>query len=369
MVCWDARQGGILSAYPRECQTHQRIGFDVDPSGRFLATGSGVDEALLYDLSTGECMHEISFGTCVNGVAFHPHGLPLVAFSTGTRHTSLGTSRGSSGSSSSSSEEEEEGEGGNGGRPRGGEISSDGGAGSNQGSCAKRPRVEPSPSSPFGLRVLTLPCLNAAPLEPPQGANGASRDGGNPSDGLNTEHSLQNRGHDETLDDNQETKLGPDGSLNSDRPDSESGSSAVNHEAGPHAAEMSSTLKTLDAVEEGGTTEPLLPDLSLMKVAELREALAARGARTEGLKNVLVARLESLHCEVLSGPTGTGTYPPNGPDPGRQIELPGGEVVDVGISSDGTVRLGPAGGAEAMEFTAAQWAVLNAALPALSKGK
>ena len=42
VVCWDPRvgNGAVLASYPRSARTYQRIGFDIDPLGRFLATGS-----------------------------------------------------------------------------------------------------------------------------------------------------------------------------------------------------------------------------------------------------------------------------------------------------------------------------------------
>ena len=89
VVCWDVRVNGgdVCAAYPRQCTTHQRIGFDIDPTGRYLATGTDAPEALVYDLSTGALAASLgSQGDAVNGCAFHPRGLPLLALATGTRH-------------------------------------------------------------------------------------------------------------------------------------------------------------------------------------------------------------------------------------------------------------------------------------------
>jgi len=106
VVCWDVRVNGgdVCAAYPRTCSTHQRIGFDVDPSGRYLATGTDAPEALVYDLSTGALASTIgSQGDAVNGCAFHPRGLPLLALSMGTRHIAPPSGNHDSSSSSDSS--------------------------------------------------------------------------------------------------------------------------------------------------------------------------------------------------------------------------------------------------------------------------
>lgn len=92
MVCWDYRkQGQVLSSYPRVASTHQHIGFDIDYSSQYLMTGCDDNEAIIYNLQSGEIVSRLSGGGdqkngVVNGVSFHPRGQPYVVLSTGTRH-------------------------------------------------------------------------------------------------------------------------------------------------------------------------------------------------------------------------------------------------------------------------------------------
>ncbi|MEO1777114.1 MAG: hypothetical protein AAFS07_19425, partial [Pseudomonadota bacterium] len=82
-----------LASYPRTVATHQRIGFDVDPCGRFLATGSDDAHVLVYELATGEQVLRLPVpcaGHAVNGVGFSPVSTePLLAVATGTRRFPL----------------------------------------------------------------------------------------------------------------------------------------------------------------------------------------------------------------------------------------------------------------------------------------
>eukprot|EP00752_Nemacystus_decipiens_P007998 g7146.t1 len=53
IVCWDIRRTReALYTLPRQVDTNQRIGFDIDPSGRYLATGSTERRALVYDIES-----------------------------------------------------------------------------------------------------------------------------------------------------------------------------------------------------------------------------------------------------------------------------------------------------------------------------
>ena len=126
----------LLASYPRNVASFQRIGFDLDPSSRFLATGSDNSEALIYDLSSGRpvqslrlapsscvsasssassssakydgCVpHRRECNPAVNGVAFHPDPCQsYLAVATGTRSVASSWRHISSSSSSSSSSED-----------------------------------------------------------------------------------------------------------------------------------------------------------------------------------------------------------------------------------------------------------------------
>ena len=64
----------VLMTMTRDADTNQRIEFDVDPTGRYLATGGCGGNVLIYDMLTGGQLvnqfHPHSNGT--NGVSFHP---------------------------------------------------------------------------------------------------------------------------------------------------------------------------------------------------------------------------------------------------------------------------------------------------------
>lgn len=75
-----------LYTFRRDADTNQRINFDIDPSGRYLASGSVNREVLLYDLEKQDLAERISNqADAVSSVSFHPHA-PLLAIGTGQRH-------------------------------------------------------------------------------------------------------------------------------------------------------------------------------------------------------------------------------------------------------------------------------------------
>lgn len=87
IYCWDIRATGqVLMTMTRDADTNQRIEFDVDPTGRYLATGGCGGHVLIYDMLTGgQLVNQFdphSDGT--NGVSFHPTQ-DLIATASGQR--------------------------------------------------------------------------------------------------------------------------------------------------------------------------------------------------------------------------------------------------------------------------------------------
>lgn len=94
--CWDLRKGSLLSSFWRDASSNQRLGIDLDPAGRYLATGSreGGKEggegrksgALVYDLSTGQEVGGLGpVEDTASDASFHPYA-GLVAVGMGERH-------------------------------------------------------------------------------------------------------------------------------------------------------------------------------------------------------------------------------------------------------------------------------------------
>lgn len=76
-------------------ETNQRIGFDIDPSGRYLATGSTERQAFVYDTQSQELVASLeNQPDAVGSVCFHPHAA-LLSVCTGQRHFDLDTDVGS----------------------------------------------------------------------------------------------------------------------------------------------------------------------------------------------------------------------------------------------------------------------------------
>jgi WD40 repeat protein len=126
IIVWDLRvlggdsagdvQRAKLVSLPRAATTNQKIGFDIDPSGRWLVSGGSTGRPRMWDLkksflSGGDSKEQSveawragvggvrPFSDAVSAATFHP-SLPLVAFGTGQRHFSR--------SSASNSKEEQE---------------------------------------------------------------------------------------------------------------------------------------------------------------------------------------------------------------------------------------------------------------------
>jgi WD40 repeat protein len=79
--CWDVRQQRLLCWLRRASSTNQRVGFDLDASGRFLATGGVDGRVRFFDLCAApradsaelpEAFAFFAHNDCVSGVAFHP---------------------------------------------------------------------------------------------------------------------------------------------------------------------------------------------------------------------------------------------------------------------------------------------------------
>jgi telomerase Cajal body protein 1 len=90
LVCWDIRKTGHeLGRVARSSVTNQRMSFDIDPWGKYLATGTSDGEVKVYDTTTFELAASLRpenlNADCMNSVAFHPYSSILVTGS-GQRH-------------------------------------------------------------------------------------------------------------------------------------------------------------------------------------------------------------------------------------------------------------------------------------------
>lgn len=84
-----------LHTFQRQGATNQRISFDIDSSGRYMATGSTERRALVYDIESRELVCSLDDqADAVGGVCFHPSAA-LLAVCTGQRHFNLDTDDGS----------------------------------------------------------------------------------------------------------------------------------------------------------------------------------------------------------------------------------------------------------------------------------
>lgn len=82
--CWDIRSSGsCLGEVRRSLNTQQRMTFDIDPWGDYLASGADDGQVLIYNTSTFELVTQFPNRTdggsssCVNTVLFHPYSSVL----------------------------------------------------------------------------------------------------------------------------------------------------------------------------------------------------------------------------------------------------------------------------------------------------
>ena len=88
LICWDLRHTRTeLGRVQRPLSTNQRMQFDLDPWGKYLATGTQDGKVLLYDTTTFELVATQTHtnGECIHTTAFHPYS-SLLFTSTGSRH-------------------------------------------------------------------------------------------------------------------------------------------------------------------------------------------------------------------------------------------------------------------------------------------
>ncbi|MBN3318520.1 WAP53 protein, partial [Atractosteus spatula] len=95
ILCWDLREPGrVLFSLCRTVTTNQRIYFDLDPSGRYLLSGSTEGVVSVWDTSVAPpddqnpalqpVLQYQAQGDCTNGISLHPH-MPLLVSSCGQR--------------------------------------------------------------------------------------------------------------------------------------------------------------------------------------------------------------------------------------------------------------------------------------------
>ncbi|KAJ3158126.1 hypothetical protein HDU86_003078 [Geranomyces michiganensis] len=90
IICRDLRNSGdVLATFARSGNTNQRIGFSLDPQGRYLSTGDETGRILVYNLHTKELVKEFqAHNDTVSSASFHPT-LPLLASCSGQRRDVL----------------------------------------------------------------------------------------------------------------------------------------------------------------------------------------------------------------------------------------------------------------------------------------
>ena len=87
---WDVRNTREeVGRFSRTCGTNQKYSFDLDPWGKFLATGNQEGQILVYDTTTFDIVKSSGvLGDCVNSVSFHPFS-SIIFSCTGQRHFQL----------------------------------------------------------------------------------------------------------------------------------------------------------------------------------------------------------------------------------------------------------------------------------------
>ncbi|GES93892.1 telomerase Cajal body protein 1-like [Rhizophagus clarus] len=94
--CWDIRNTGeILFKLERNGNTNQRLSFDLDITGSFLATGSLDGKMIVYDLvnlnskgSPRKVLDRLAHDDAISAISFHPT-FPLIASCSGQRKFKL----------------------------------------------------------------------------------------------------------------------------------------------------------------------------------------------------------------------------------------------------------------------------------------
>lgn len=87
IYCWDARygSGAVYTIQRYTPDSNQKIFFDIEPYGRFLASGGEDGLVRVFDLRDGRPAGEFAAANdVVNGCEFHPL-LPMVATASGQR--------------------------------------------------------------------------------------------------------------------------------------------------------------------------------------------------------------------------------------------------------------------------------------------
>jgi len=78
-----------LFEFSRVVNSNQRISFDIDFAGRYLATGSQDGKLLMYDINSGNLVKSLqAHDDAVNGCHFHPNK-PYIATTSGQRKFDL----------------------------------------------------------------------------------------------------------------------------------------------------------------------------------------------------------------------------------------------------------------------------------------
>ena len=88
--CWDVRNTrSEIGKIHRDLKSNQRITFDLDPWGKYLATGSQDGNLMIYDTKSFELIQSKKISAnCVNSCSFHPFS-SIVAASIGQRHFNI----------------------------------------------------------------------------------------------------------------------------------------------------------------------------------------------------------------------------------------------------------------------------------------
>jgi WD domain, G-beta repeat len=101
ILCWDVRYTGecLYRLAGHAADSAQRVGFDIEPSGRLLFAGGTDGHVRVYDLAEGSLVREVRVAEdTVSCVSVHPT-LPLLLTASGHRRFAAGSDDDSGGSS------------------------------------------------------------------------------------------------------------------------------------------------------------------------------------------------------------------------------------------------------------------------------